>query len=91
MPRARSTDAFVASAASTKLKNIRVAASASFSEEEIGALSEVLTKLLAGGDVRAMRSSKALGGLMRKLPVMKAAIERQKERRAAHEAAKPKT
>lgn len=91
MPKPHATETVVASAASRKLKNIRVAASASFSEEEIAALSEVLSKLLAGGDVRAMRSSKALGGLVRKLPVMKVAIERQKERRAAHEASKHKT
>ena len=65
---------------------IQVAASASFSDEQVFALDVVLTTLLRGGDVRAMRKSKALLEVHGKLPVMKAAIERQRERREAQKA-----
>jgi hypothetical protein len=63
--------------------NLRMGASASFSEEQVFALDEVLTTLLRGGDVRAMRKSKALISIAEKLPTMKATLERQRERRAA--------
>ncbi len=69
-------------------KNIAISASHSFNAEEVAALSELLVGLLAGRDVRKMAQSKALTSVARKVPTMKAAIVRQKERRAAKAAAR---
>jgi len=66
-----------------RLKNVHLSASTSFSDEEIGALDSILTTLLRGGDARKIASGSAVQRLARKMPTMKAAIERQKARRAA--------
>lgn len=67
-----------------RLSDLRVAASCSFSESELLALDTVLTTLLRGGDTRKM-ASKDIRSLAKKVPAMKAAVERQKQRRAALE------
>jgi len=81
-----STEEFIARG--TPKKNMQLRASASFNEEEINALDTVLLTLLRGGDCSAMKKSKALIEIaQKKLPVMKTALERQRERRAAAKAA----
>lgn len=62
--------------------DLRLAASCSFSEEELGALDTILTTLLRGGDTRKMRA-RDVQVLAKKVPAMKATIERQKQRREA--------
>lgn len=63
-------------------KNLRVSASASFSESDVSALAQVLTALQSGADVRLMAKAPALVSVAKKIPTMKKAIERQKLRRA---------
>ena len=61
--------------------DLRLAASCSFSEAELATLDAILTTLLRGGDTRKMAA--LAQSLAKKVPVMKATIERQKQRRAA--------
>ena len=62
--------------------DLRIAASCSFSESELAALDTILTTLLRGGDTRKMRAAD-VQALAKKVPAMKATLERQKQRREA--------
>jgi hypothetical protein len=66
--------------------HLRLAASTSFSADEIGALDQLIRALLRGGDVKNLRSHEAVHVLARKVSAMKRSIERQKKRRGLHEA-----
>lgn len=72
-----------AEALTRRLANTRLAASTSFSEGEVLALGEVITKLLRGADLRAMARSPELANIMRKVLSMKGTLDRQRVRRAA--------
>lgn len=61
-------------------KAVRIAASQSFSEEEIEALDQLLKLILRGGDTYATVRSEAMISVMRKVLVMKTAIARQKRK-----------
>jgi len=65
------------------LKNMRVAASTSFSDREINAVSTLLNKLRSGGDIAVLLRSPEIGNVTRKFESMKAAVERQRMRRDA--------
>lgn len=65
------------------LKVVRLAASTSFSEAEIHALDELLSKLRRGADVRQILRSPAIANVMKKVETMKQTLERQRERREA--------
>lgn len=63
--------------------NLRVAASTSFREEGVNALSALLAAVRSGRDTRAMQRSAALTNIERKVLHMRATIARQHERRVA--------
>lgn len=65
----------------TKSQVPKLAASTSFNEQEIVALDQILTTLMRGGDTRKLTAA-PIQALARKIPAMKASIERQKAKRA---------
>lgn len=65
------------------LADIRLAASTSFTAEEIAALDALLAALRRNADVRVLSRSPQLQSVARKVVTMKAALVRQRERRAA--------
>ena len=75
-------------AASRAPKNLRIAASTSFSEKEVLALEEIVNKLLRGSDLSGMKRAPEVASIARKTISMKQAVERQKVRRAARAATK---
>lgn len=64
---------------------VRVAASMSFTPAEVAALDALTKTLLRGGDARQHARSPELRSVMRKVEVMKAALDRQREKRAKSE------
>jgi hypothetical protein len=80
MPRTLTTEEVVARR--TRMADLRIAASTSFTEEEILALDTILTTMLRGGDTRTLAAA-PIQQLSKKMPSMKAAVARQKERRKA--------
>lgn len=64
------------------LANLRLAASTSFTEEEIEGLDSLLSTLRRGGDARLIARSPAMVNVSRKVLNMKATLERQRARRA---------
>ena len=64
-------------------KSVRLAASTSFTADEVSALRSLLAKLRSGGDVRILARSKAIANVARKTETMAATLERQRERRFA--------
>jgi hypothetical protein len=69
-------------AAKRSLANLRVAASTSFTADEVHTLSAVLALLRRGGDARMLVRTPVIANVMRKVENMKATLERQKTRRA---------
>jgi hypothetical protein len=67
--------------------NLRIAASTSFTEAEVQGIDELFRAMRRGADTRLMARSPVLANVQRKVQTMVAAIARQKERRAAKEAA----
>ena len=63
------------------LADMRVAASQSFTPEEVHALAELLAIVRRGGDVSVMRRAPGFLSLERKASKMRDTIERQRERR----------
>jgi hypothetical protein len=62
---------------------IRLAASTSFTAEEVDAMDEIVRLLLRGADMRQVGKSPVVAQLGRKVQVMRATLERQREKRAA--------
>lgn len=66
----------------TKPKIPRLAASQSFTAEEVAALDTIVSSILRGGDARHLQRTPQLAALARKAKAMKATVERAKEARA---------
>jgi hypothetical protein len=64
------------------LADVRLAASTSFTAEEVDGLGELFATLLRGGDARLMMRSPIVQNVIRKITAMKSSIARQRERRA---------
>lgn len=73
----------LAEATSRPWKSVRLAASTSFTAEEISALGALLAKLRGGADARIIARSPAIANVARKIQVMAATVDRQRERRTA--------
>lgn len=71
------------------LKSVRLAASTSFTADEVLLLDTMFSAMRRGSDVRTLYRSPVLSGIERKVLTMKATIERQRERRAAKAGVKP--
>lgn len=66
---------------------VRLAASCSFSIDEVTALDQLIRSLLRGGNTKHLSAHPAVHALARKVERMKRTIGEQKKRRALHESA----
>ena len=62
----------------------RLAASQSFTGDEVRLLDQILSTLLRGGDMRILTKSPAYGGLMRKAGAMRRRVEEVKQLRGSY-------
>ncbi len=65
------------------IADLKLAGSSSFTEGEVHALDELLATLRRGGDARGLVRGEALLSVAKKLPAMRAQIERNRSRRMA--------
>jgi hypothetical protein len=70
---------------------VRISASASFTRTEVELLEQLVGALLRGGDARGLVRRPETAAIARKVRAMRAAIDRQKARRAEleHELGQP--
>jgi hypothetical protein len=66
--------------------HVRLAASTSFSADEVSAIDMLIRTLLRGGSIKHLSAHPAVHALARKVESMKRSIARQKKRRETHEA-----
>lgn len=71
----------MAEAVKRPLKNLRMAASTSFTGPEIEVLAALLERLRRGGDTGTIMKAPEVNQIARKIVTMRQTIERQRERR----------